>query len=137
MVDYILMAHSGWRYIVIIMLVFMLVKMLVGWLRKSDWTSLDARLLLALRTIVYFQVLLGIVLYILLQFWTNMRFTGEHVVVALLAIGGVEFAAARAKKAADATSKFKFAFIGLAVAFALIFVALRVVGGLFGSLVFM
>ncbi len=134
MADFVLMAHSGWRYVVLIMLVITLLKMLVGWLGKARWTSLDARLLLALRVVVNIQVVLGLLLYILLQFWTNMRFTGEHVVLALLAVGGVEFAAARAKKAADSNSKFKWAAIGLIVAFALIFVALRIVGGLFGSI---
>ncbi|MCG3209768.1 MAG: hypothetical protein FOGNACKC_03395 [Anaerolineae bacterium] len=134
MADFVLMAHSGWRYIVLIMLVITLVKMLVGWLGKARWTRLDGRLLSALRVVVNIQVVLGLLLYILLQFWTNMRFTGEHVVVALLAVSGVEFAAARAKRAAADNSKFKWAAIGLIVAFVLIFVALRIVGGLFGSI---
>ncbi|GAB4449544.1 MAG: cytochrome B [Anaerolineae bacterium] len=133
MTYFILMTHSGWRYIVVILLIFTLVKMLVGWLGKQQWSSFDSRLLLALRTAVYFQVILGALLYILEQYWTEMRFTGEHVIVALLAVGGVEFAAARARKAPDDAGKFKFATIGLAIAFVLIYVALMAIGGLFAS----
>lgn len=133
MANFILMAHSGWRYIVLILLIFTLAKMLGGWLRQSSWTDFDTRLLLAMRTVIYFQVILGVILYILLQMWSHLPFTGEHVLVALLSVGGIEFAAARAKKAADDTAKFRFAFIGLAVAFVLIYIALQAVGGLFGS----
>jgi len=134
MAVFMLMAHSGWRYVVIGLLVLAAIKMVVGWLRHQDWTEFDARLLLALRAAVYLQVVLGALLYILLQFWVNMRFTGEHVLVALLAVGGVEFAAARSKKAATAAGKFKAASIGLIITFGLIYVALHAVGGLFGSM---
>ncbi len=130
---FILMTHSGWRYVVLILLIFTLAKMLVGWLGKQQWSKFDTRLLVALRTAVYFQVILGALLYILEQYWTEMRFTGEHVIVMLLAVGGVEFAAARARKAADDTSKFKFATIGLGIAFVLVYVALMAIGGLFAS----
>jgi hypothetical protein len=138
MANFILMAHSGWRFIVIILLIFVLVKMLVGWLRQQQWGSFDTRLLAALRTVVYFQVILGVVLFIVLEYWSRdgfMRFVGEHIVLALLSVGGVEFAAARARKAADDVAKFKFAFIGLAVAFVLIYLALQTarIGGLFGT----
>lgn len=130
---FILMTHSGWRYVIVILLMLTLVKMLIGWLGKQKWNNLDSRLLLALRWAVYFQVILGALLYILEQYWTEMRFTGEHVIVMLLAVGGVEFAAARAKKVADDAGKFKFAAIGLAIAFVLINVALITIGGLFAS----
>lgn len=130
---FILMTHSGWRYVVVILLILTLIKMLAGWLGKQKWSSLDSRLLLALRGAVYVQVILGLLLYILEQYWTEMRFTGEHVILMLLAVGGVEFAAARAKKAPDDTGKFKFASIGLAITFVLVYVGLMTIGGLFGS----
>ena len=53
-----------------------------------------------------------------------MRFIGEHVIIALLAVGGIEFGAARSKKAEGASNKFKFAFIGFAIALVLILVAI-------------
>ncbi|RMF00288.1 MAG: DUF2165 family protein [Chloroflexi bacterium] len=128
---FLLQAHSGWRFIVILLVVATAIKMLIGWLGKQNWRSIDTNLLLASRGAIYVQVLLGVILYILLQKWTNMRFTAEHTIILLLAVGGVEFASARAKKAAGSAGKFRMAFIGLAVSFVLIFVGLQAVGGLF------
>jgi predicted small integral membrane protein len=126
-------AHSGWRWLVLLIVVITLTKMLVGWLGKQQWRTIDDRLLLATRVTVYIQVLLGVILYIFLQQWFNLRFTAEHVIIALLSVGGVEFAAARAKKAEGAVNKFKFAAIGLIIASVLIYVALLAVGGLFAT----
>jgi hypothetical protein len=53
-----------------------------------------------------------------------MRFTAEHVIIALLAVGGVEFGAARAKKASEDAAMFKFTAIGFAIALILVFVAI-------------
>ena len=125
MTYFLLQAHSGWRWIVLILIIITAVKMLFGWLTKQDWTRLDSNLLLYSRIAVNIQVVLGVVLYILLQRWTNMRFTGEHVIVALLAVGGIEFGAGRAKKASSAINMFKFAFIGFAIALVLILVAVN------------
>ena len=125
MTNFLLQAHSGWRWIVLVLIIITAVKMLFGWLTKQDWTRLDSNLLLYSRIAVNIQVVLGVVLYILLQRWTNMRFTGEHVIVALLAVGGIEFGAGRAKKASSAINMFKFAFIGFAIALVLILVAIN------------
>ncbi len=116
---FLLQAHSGWRWIVLILIVITAVKMLIGWLGKQSWTNLDAQLLLFSRIAAYIQVVLGVILYLLLQQWTNMRFTGEHVVIALLAVGGLEFGAGRARKASG-TNKFKFGFIGFLIALILV-----------------
>jgi hypothetical protein len=125
MTYFLLQAHSGWRWIVLILIIITAVKMLFGWLTKQNWTRLDSNLLLYSRIAAYIQVVLGVVLYILLQRWTNMRFTGEHVIVALLAVGGIDFGAGRAKKASSAINMFKFAFIGFAIALVLILVAIN------------
>lgn len=130
MLYFLLQAHSGWRWIVLILLVILAIKALVGWLGKQKWGSADTRLLLFTRVALYIQVVLGIILYILLQFWNNMRFTGEHVIVALVAVGALEFGAARAKKSTG-SKMYMFAFIGSALALLLIYVALLAVGGIF------
>jgi hypothetical protein len=124
MVNFLLQAHSGWRWIVLILIVIVVIKTLIGWQSKQKWTGLDANLLLYSRIAVYIQMVLGVILYILLQSWTNMRFTGEHVLFAILAIGGVEFGAGRAKKAHGDANKFKFAFIGFVIALILALVAI-------------
>ncbi len=119
-----LMAHSGWRWVVLILIIFIVLKTLLGWLGKQKWTKLNTQLVKYARFIIYVQIVLGLILFILRQRWTDMQFFGEHVVVALLAVGGVEFGAARSKKVSGATKKFKFAFIGFALALLLIIAAI-------------
>lgn len=130
MTNIILQAHSGWRWIVLLVLAITTVKLLIGWLTRQKWTGLDTRLVLLTRVAIYIQVVLGVVLYILRQHWNNMQFTGEHVVVALLAVGAVEFGAARAKKSRGA-KMFTYGFIGLGLGLVLLYLALQIVGGIF------
>lgn len=130
MIYFLQQAHSGWRYVVLALIVIVIIKALIGWLGKQRWSSLDANLMLWSRVAVYIQIVLGIVLYLLLQRWSSMAFTGSHVIPALLAVGGVEFGAARAKKSSG-SRKFMFAFIGFVIALILIYGALVTVGGLF------
>jgi hypothetical protein len=124
MENFLLQAHSGWRWIVLVLIVIVVIKALIGWQGKQKWTSLDSNLLLYSRIAIYIQVVLGAILYILIQGWTNMRFTGEHVVMAILAVGALEFGAGRAKKASGDANKFKFAFIGFVIALILALVAI-------------
>ena len=130
MINFLLQAHSGWRWIVLILIVVTTLKVLIGWLGKQRWRKLDDNLVRLSRYALYIQVVLGVLLYVMLQQWNNMRLTGEHVFIALLAVGGVEFAAARAKKLRG-RKMFIFAFIGFAIALVLIYVALQAVGGVF------
>jgi hypothetical protein len=127
-----LKAHSGWRWIVLLLVAATTIKMLVGWLAGQKWQALDYKLLLTSRISVYIQVILGLIIYILRMGWLDMRLTGEHVIMALLAVGGLEFGAARAKKSSADGKMFRFAFIGFIIALILIYVALQRVGGLFG-----
>ena len=122
--DFLLQAHSGWRWVVLILVIIVTAKSLFGWLTKQDWSRLDTNLLLYARIAVYIQVVLGVILYIMVQGWTHMRFTGEHVIVALLAVGAIEFGAGRAKRKKKAIDIYKFVFIGFVIALILIFVAI-------------
>lgn len=124
MTYFLLQAHSGWRWIVLLLVVISVVKMLMGWLGRQKWIDMDARLLRFSQIAIYIQVVLGVILYILIQGWSNVQLTGEHVVMALLAVGGLEFGAARAKKARGDANKFKFAFIGFVIAVVLVLVAI-------------
>jgi hypothetical protein len=135
MYNFLFMAHSGWRWLVLLFVVVVAIKMLVGWLGKQRWSDLDMTLVRVTHIVVAVQVALGIILYILFlveggRGRTIGGFTGGHVVPALLAYGGVLFATIRARKASGA-DKFKFAAIGLIAAIILIFGALMSVGGIF------
>lgn len=122
-------AHSGWRWIVLLLIIIVIIKALIGWLGKQSWTNLDSNLLRFSRIAIYIQVVLGVILFLLLQKWGSMAIIGGHVVPALLAVGGIEFGAARAKKSAG-NKKFMFAFIGFIIALVLLFGAIRAAEGL-------
>ena len=55
-----LSAHSGWRYVVIFVLLVALAKFLIGWLGRGPWQVWDQRLGLAALIAVDIQVLLGL-----------------------------------------------------------------------------
>jgi TctA family transporter len=130
MAYYLLQAHSGWRWIVIILVALTAIKVLIGYLGRQKWRRVDTNLVSLTRIAAYIQVVLGALLYITLQKWTNVQFTGEHVLMALLAVVGIEFAAGRAKRTRG-RKMYLFALIGFVVALVLIYVALQPVGGLF------
>ena len=123
-------AHSGWRWIVLLLIIIVIIKTLIGWLGKQSWTNLDSDLLRFSVIAVRAQVVLGLILFLLLQRWSSMGIIGGHVVPAFLAVAGIEIGAARAKKSAG-NKKFMFAFIGFIIALVLIFGALGAVGGIF------
>ncbi len=124
MIEFLIQAHSGWRWIVLALIIVSVVKMLLGLLGQQRWTDLDTRLLFFARIAVYIQMALGVILYIMVQKWTDMKFTGEHVIMALLAVGGIEFGAGRAKKALQDSAKFRFGLIGFGIALLLVLVAI-------------
>lgn len=138
MYNFVLMAHSGWRWLVLILVVIATIKMLVGWLRKEPWRNLDGTLMRVTHIVVAVQVALGVILYILFLTYGGPgypsigAFTGGHVVPALLAYGGVLFATLRSKRGSD-NDRFKFAFIGLIIAIIMVYGALMTVGGIFAQ----
>ena len=132
MITSILLAHSIWRWVVIIVIIFVTLRALIGWLAKQNWTKFDAELVRYARFIMYVQVVLGVTLYILSQKWAvGFSFIGSHIIPALLAVGAVEFGAARSRKAEGSQKKFMFAFIGFVIAIVLVYGALATVGGIF------
>jgi len=136
MYTFLFMAHSGWRWIVLILLVITAIKVLVGWLGKQNWSNLDMSLVRFTHLAVAIQVLLGIILYISALFGDRAdlasgRFIGEHIIPALLTYGAVLFAMIRSRRLTDSNQKFQAASIGLVAAIILVSVALVTVDGFF------
>ncbi|MEM7345709.1 MAG: hypothetical protein AAF485_15810 [Chloroflexota bacterium] len=131
MTYFFLEAHSGWSGIVLLLILITGIKALVGWLGNQKWKKIDSQLMLFSQISVRVQFVLGLILFILLQKWNGgMAFIGSHVIPGILAVGAVEFGAARAKKS-KGKQKFMFAFIGMILALILVYGALATVGGLF------
>ena len=63
--------HSILRWVVLIVAIVAVVRALVGWLGKREWTALDDTLGIMLSGSMDLQVLLGIILYIFLSPFTK------------------------------------------------------------------
>jgi Na+-translocating ferredoxin:NAD+ oxidoreductase RnfA subunit len=114
------MAHSGWRYIVLVLVIVAILKLLIGWLGKQSWSKFDQRLGVLTPIVIDIQWLLGIVLWLMAPTaWFAGRGTvgfAEHAGTMTLAIVAAHIGWARAKRAGSDTGKFKAATIGFLIA---------------------
>lgn len=83
---FLLMVHSLVRWVIVFVGLFALVKFLVGWVRKSEFTKKDRRLSAGFSGLIDLQVTLGFIFFI----WNGMlvgfpMFRIEHMVIMLLA----------------------------------------------------
>ena len=83
---FVLMFHSIIRWLIVLVGVFALVKFLVGWVRKSEFTKMDRGLSAGFSGLMDLQVTLGFIFF----FWNGMSvgfpiFRIEHMVIMLLA----------------------------------------------------
>lgn len=107
-------AHSGWRYIIILLLVVTLVKALLGVISKGRWGSLDEWLNRLNPIAIDIQFLLGLILWILQQRWTGAvpLSSWEHPFTMLIAAALSHITAARVKKAPTDAAKYQAALVG-------------------------
>ena len=111
-------AHSGWRYLVILVFIVAIVRALWGWLGKGEWGAWDNRLGMALPIVVDIQILLGLVLWIMQQRWmgSNPLVAWEHPVTMLLSVAVAHITWSRVKKQPTDAGKFSTAAIGFILA---------------------
>lgn len=107
-------AHSGWRYIALLVLIMAVVKFALGWLQGSAWRTLDRQIGLFTVIGVDIQVLLGIVLWALRVMEIPGRMNAitayiEHPVTMLIAIVIMHIGWARVRKTAGDTDKHRLA----------------------------
>lgn len=132
MTNVLFQAHSGWRYIVILVAVLAIVKLLIGWLGNGKWGSLDQRLGSALPIVLDIQLLLGLVLFLMApSAWFSGRNVGvaEHFGTMVLAIIAAHIAWARVKKNDSSAAKFQIGTIGFAIAGLLVAVGVARITG--------
>jgi len=115
-------AHSGWRYLVILVLVLAILRALWGWLRQGEWSGLDNRLGLITTIVIDIQLLLGIVVWIMQQQWMgfNALAAWEHPVTMFLTAAVAHVTSSRVKKQTESADKFRTAAIGYLIAGALL-----------------
>ena len=102
-------AHSGWRYLVLILLVVAIIQALSGWLGKKPYTEGNRKVNLFTLIFVHTQILIGLVLYFVsplveagIRYWKM-----EHIAMMIFAAILVTVGNARSKKGDDPAAKHK------------------------------
>lgn len=117
-------AHSGWRYIVLILLVVAVLQALAGWLGKKGYTEGNRKLNVFTLISAHIQFLFGLILYFLSPFTKGPSSEAlyrywkmEHIAIMLLAVILITIGNSRSKKITDGTAKHKAIaiFFGLAL----------------------
>lgn len=100
-------AHSGWRYLVLILLVLAIIQALAGWLGKKPYTEGNRKINLFTLIFTHIQILIGLVLYFLsplveagIRYWKM-----EHIGMMIFAAVLVTVGNARSKRTEDGPSK--------------------------------
>lgn len=106
--SFFLHAHSGWRYVVTILIVVAIFMAFSGWLGKKPYTELNRKINLFTLISAHIQLLLGLVLYFtspLVQFNsetmkndTTRYWTVEHITMMIIAIILITVGHSKAKK---------------------------------------
>jgi len=117
-------AHSGWRYIVLILLLVALLQALAGWLGKKGYTEGNRKLNVFTLISAHIQFLFGLILYFLSPFTKGPSSEAlyrywkmEHIAIMLLAVVLITIGNSKSKKITDGVAKHKAIaiFFGLAL----------------------
>jgi len=144
MYSFFLHLHSGFRYVVMLLVVVAILVALVGWFGKREYTSGNRKTNLFALISAHIQLLLGLVLYFVSPFVkfnsttmkdnTTRYWTMEHAVMMLFAVALITIGHSRSKKAVLHEAKFRAIAISYSLAVLVIVVAILQSGrGLFGT----
>ncbi|MFD2582828.1 cytochrome B [Pedobacter vanadiisoli] len=125
-------AHSGWRYVVFLLLVIAVIKALSGWFGNKTYTEGDRKLNVFTLISAHIQLLIGLVLYFS-EGWYKLSSAGapavryfkmEHTSMMIIAIILITVGNAKSKKVADAVAKHRTIAVFFGLALILIIVTL-------------
>ncbi|BDS13615.1 cytochrome B [Aureispira anguillae] len=123
-------AHSGLRWIVLILLLLAIVNAFSGWRSKKPYTAQNKKLHLFAMIFVHIQVLIGFISYLLnwggkVNFGNMSNsmirfFTVEHSTMMLLALIAITIGFSKSKKITETPSRFKMIFMAYLIGLLLI-----------------
>lgn len=127
-------AHSGLRWIFLILLLLAVVNAFIKWKGNGKFSSQDQKLNLFTFIFSHIQLLLGLMLYFIspkVQFTADVMknaagrfFTVEHMMMMLIAIILITIGYGKAKRAIENRVKFKTTFMYYFIALLLILIAI-------------
>lgn len=134
MFDILKHAHSGWRWIVLGLLIYAIFNAFTKWQSGKPFGQKDRKINLFTTTATHIQLLLGLILYFMsvrVQFNSETMkdsalrfFTVEHTTMMLIAVILITVGNAMSKKAAEDAAKFKKTFTWFLVALIIILIAI-------------
>lgn len=119
-------AHSGWRYIVFILLLIAVIQALAGWFGKKTYTEGNRKLNVFTLISAHIQLLVGLAIYFIGGWYKadssaalGRYWKMEHISIMVIAIILITVGNAKSKKVTDAVAKHKniAIFFGLAFIF--------------------
>ena len=136
MYNFLLHAHSGLRYLILLAAVIVVVKSLIGWFGGTPYGKFDKILAPSYVGLMHLQFLLGLILYFISPMVTyNMGdkvsryWSAEHITIRVLAVAAAQVGRSISKKSSDAQVKFRFQSIFFGISILLILVALATMPG--------
>lgn len=124
-------AHSGWRYLVLILLVIALIQALLGWLGKKPYTEGNRKINVFTLISAHIQFLLGLILYFMNNWYKvdssaalGRYWKMEHISMMLFAVILITVGNARSKKGTDAVVKHRSVALYFGLALILIIAAI-------------
>lgn len=133
MYNFLLQAHSGFRYVVSVLLILAVVIAIAGWLGKSSYSEGNRKLNLFTLISAHIQLLLGLALYFVSPFVQfnkdtmrndDLRYwTVEHITMMIIAIALITIGHSKSKKALSPVAKHKSIAVFYTIALIIILLA--------------
>jgi hypothetical protein len=127
--NFLLMAHSGLRWLILLVAVVAIVKFLIGWLTRGQYKGMDQGLMAGFSGLMDLQTALGIILLL----WSGFagagfpRYRIEHGVIMIVA-AVVAHLSARWKEAEDAV-RFRNGLLVILASLILVLIGILVLPG--------
>ena len=129
--------HSGWRYVVLLLVVLAIIGAFSGWFGKKKYTNGNRRLNLLTLISAHIQLLVGLLLYSVsplvkpgtmgeaMKEPVTRYWTVEHAVMMLIALILITVGHSRSKRLTDAVAKHKTIAVFYTIAVIVILIALN------------
>ncbi len=127
MSSFLLNAHSGWRWIVMLAILVAVGYGLWGWLTKQPWNDTARKIMLFTTIAIDIQLLGGLALYVANKSWSQLnpaQIRFEHPTVMVLALGLAHVLNVKVKRGEIPAARYRLMALGTLAVLALIVVGI-------------
>ena len=132
--------HSGWRYVVLALVLIAIISAFAGWFGKNNYTNGNRKLNLFAMISMHIQLLIGLVLYFIspkvnlgnmgaaMKDSVSRYWTVEHAVMMIIAIVFITIGHSKSKKATTGANKHKAVAIFYTISLVIVILAISMSG---------